>query len=400
MLKAFKYELFPSEEQKSLIEKHFGCSRFIYNWGLELKIKSHSDGKSISCIDIANQLPKLKEENQWLKEVNSQSLQMSLRSLDNAFTSFFEKRTDFPKFKARHKSKPRFQCPQHVRVDFETKTVVLPKIKEIPFALDRKFDGAIKTTTVSRTPTNRYFVSILVDDGKELPAKPKVDPKETIGIDLGIKDFCITSDGEKTGNPSFLRKEEKRLGHHQRRLSKKKKGGIGYKRQKLVVAKIHERIANRRKDFLHKTSTMLIRENQSICIEDLAVGNMLKNHCLAKSISDVAWGEFRRMLDYKADWQGKNLLTIGRFESSSKTCSKCGYVNRELTLSDREWICPVCRIKHDRDVNAAKNIKAFALTTHDRELHLKELGQSLNKAVRRDVGTKRRPKMDRKPTRL
>ena len=398
MLKAFKYELFPTPEQVKAFEQHFGCSRFIYNWGLEQRIKAHSEGRKITCLDLAYQLPELKRANPWLSEVNSQSLQMPLRNLDNAFSSFFNHNTQFPKFKSKHKSKPKFQCPQHVKVDFKNQTISLLKIPNIKFALDRTFDGIIKTTTISKTPTNRYFVSILVENGLELPAKPKVKPETTVGIDLGLKDFCIDSNGNKTTNQKFLRQSEQRLKINQRRLSKKKKGSKKYQEQKLKVARIHERIANQRKDFLHKLSTRLIRENQSICLEDLAVGNMLKNHCLAKSISDCAWTEFKRQLEYKSDWYGNNILTIGRFEPSSKTCSECGSIKKDLTLKDREWICSSCGAEHDRDVNAARNIKKFALV--NLKLHLGEPGQSINKASPRSLGTKTKSKEEKKPTRL
>jgi putative transposase len=382
MLKAFKYELFPTEDQKNAFEHHFGCSRFLYNWGLEQRIKAHTEGRKQTCIDLINKLPELKEKHPWLKDANSQSLQMPLRNLDNAYTRFFKKTGKFPKFKSKHRSTPKFQCPQHVRVDFKNQLLFLTKIPNIRFALDRAFEGDIKTTTVKKTPTGRYFVSLLVDDGKELPPKPKVDAKKTIGLDLGLKDFCIDSNGNKTPNPKFLRLSEQRLKHQQRMLARKKRGSKNYQEQRLKLARTHERIANRRKDFLHKLSTKLIRENQSICLEDLAVGNMLKNHCLAKSISDAAWSEFRRQLEYKAEWNGRNILTIGRFEPSSKLCNCCGALNRRLTLDQREWVCSTCGTKHDRDVNAAKNIKSLAL------LHLGEPGQSLNKASQRNLGYK------------
>jgi len=395
MLKAFKYRLFPTEAQMNAFEQHFGCSRFLYNWGLEQRIKAHTLKHKISCIDLINQLPKLKEQFPWLKEVNSQALQMPLRNLDNAFTSFFQKKSDFPKFKSKSRSKPKFQCPQHVKVDFEAKTISLVKIPEIKFALDRTFEGTIKTTTISKTPTGKYFVSVLVENGKELPSKPKINPEETIGLDLGLKDFCIDSNGNKTSNPKFLKASEKRLKHHQRKFSKKKKGSKNHSQQRLQVAKVHERIANQRKDFLHKTSTKLIRENQSICLEDLAVGNMLKNHCLSKAISDVSWSEFKRQLEYKAGWHGRNIITIGRFEPSSKLCSCCGTINKTLTLGDREWVCSSCKTEHDRDVNAAKNIKSFGI-----RLHLRELGQSINKASQRNLGCSTRTNEEKKPTRL
>ena len=398
MLKAFRYELFPTEDQKVAFEQHFGCSRFLYNWGLEQRIKAHTEGKKQTCIDLINILPELKEKYPWLKEVNSQALQMPLRNLDNAYTRFFKKTGKFPRFKSKHHSTPKFQCPQHVRIDFKKQLLSLTKIPDIQFALDRTFKGDIKTTTIKKTPTGRYFVSVLVEDGMELPPKPKVDPDQTIGLDLGLRDFCIDSSGRKVPNPKFLRQSEKRLKHHQRMLSKKKRykgkpGSKNYQEQRLKVAIIHERVANQRKDFLHKLSTKLVRENQSICLEDLAVRNMLKNHCLAKSISDAAWTEFRRQMEYKAEWYGRNILTIGRFDPSSKICSCCGAINRTLTLDQREWTCE-CGAEHDRDVNAAKNIKSLAL------LHLGEPGQRINKASQRNPGSKTGTNEEKKLTRL
>jgi putative transposase len=391
MLKAFKYELFPTEPQKNAFNQHFGCTRFIYNWGLEQRIKSHAKGTKLTCLDLANKLPELKKEHPWLSDVNSQTLQMPLRNLDNAFSRFFKKTGDFPKFKVKYRSIPKFQTPQHTKIDFKNQLVSLTKIPNIKFALDRTFEGTIKTVTVKLTPTKRYFISILVDDGKELPVKPKINPQQTIGLDLGLKDFCIDSNGNKVPTPKFFRKSEQKLKHHQRMLSKKHKpkkkaGSKHYQNQRLIVAKINERRANQRKDFLHKLSNKLIRENQSICLEDLAVGNMLKNHKLAKSIADAAWNEFRRQLEYKADWNGKNILTIGRFDPSSKVCNECGVINQNLTLDQREWVCD-CGAKHDRDVNAAKNIKQLGLL----RLHLGEPGQSINKASQRNVGSKLRP---------
>ena len=251
------------------------------------------------------------------------------------------------------------------RIELSNGKVYIPKLKWIDCIFDRQFKGNIKTVTVSKTKTNKYFVSILVDNQKELPTKPEITEKTTIGIDFGIKDLAILSDGTKIPNPKWFKQSQKRLRVEQRKLSRKckpkaKEQSKGYLKQKLVVAKLHEKIRNQRIDYLHKLTTSITKKYDTIIIEDLNVSGMIKNHKLAKAIADVSWSEMKRQLEYKCDWYGKNLLTIGRFDPSSKTCSSCGKINKELTLKDREWSC-ICGIKHDRDHNAAKNIKHFGL---------------------------------------
>jgi len=355
MFKAFKYRLYPSESQKELITKHIGSSRFVYNLALETKNAAYISAKhNYSAFDLVKQLPELKKECEWLKEVNSQSLQQSIQNMDIAFKKFF-KGAGFPKFKSKHKGKQSFSIPQNVIV--ENNLLIIPKFKEgIDIVLHREIKGTIKSATISVTPTGKYFVSILCDTKEELPTKAPIKESTTIGIDLGIKDFAITSDGEVFENPKYLRKSQSKLKYVQRKYSKNKG-----KRTKQRLALLHEKVVNKRKDFLHKTSTKLIRENQTICLEDLAVSNIVKNHNLAQSISDVSWSTFVSMLEYKADWYGKNILRIGRFAPSSKSCSCCGTINKELTLKDREWTCKSCNSVLDRDVNAAINIKSFAL---------------------------------------
>ena len=355
MFKAFKYRIYPSELQKELITKHIGSSRFVYNLALETKNAAYIGSKhNFSPFDLIKQLPDLKKECEWLKEVNSQSLQQSIQNMDIAFKKFF-KGAGFPKFKSKHKGKQSFSIPQNVLV--ENNLLIIPKFKEgIDIVLHREIKGAIKSATISVTPTGKYFVSILVDTNTEIPTKAPITESTTIGIDLGIKDFAITSDGEVFENPKHLRKEQSKLKYVQRKYSKH----TG-KRTKKKIAKLHEEVVNKRKDFLHKVSTQLIRENQTICLEDLAVSNMVKNHNLAQAINDVSWSTFVTMLEYKADWYGKNILRLGRFAPSSKTCSCCGNINKELTLKDRKWTCKTCSTVLDRDVNAACNIKSFAL---------------------------------------
>jgi putative transposase len=355
MFRAYKYRISPTNSQKELIAKHIGSSRFVFNLALETKNAAYLGSKhNFSPFDLIKQLPELKKECEWLKEVNSQSLQQSIQNMDIAFKKFF-KGSGFPKFKSKHRGKQSFSIPQNVIV--ENNLLIIPKFKEgINIVLHREIKGTIKSATISRTPTGKYFVSILVDTDTEIPIKAPITESTTIGIDLGIKDFAITSEGEVFENPKNLRKAQSKLKYVQRKYSKNRG-----KRTKQRLALLHEKVVNKRKDFLHKTSTKLIRENQTICLEDLAVSNMVKNHNLAQAISDVSWSTFVTMLEYKADWYGKNILRIGRFAPSSKTCSCCGYINKELTLKDREWTCPKCNSVLDRDVNASINIKSFAL---------------------------------------
>lgn len=355
MLKGLKYRLYPTNSQKELIAKHIGSSRFVYNLALETKNTAYLGSKhNFSPFDLIKQLPELKKECEWLKEVNSQSLQQSIQNMDIAFKKFF-KGAGFPKFKSKHRGKQSFSIPQNVIV--ENNLLIIPKFKEgINIVLHREIKGTIKSATISVTPTGKYFVSILVDTNTEIPTKAPITENATIGIDLGIKDFAITSEGEVFENPKNLRKAQSKLKYVQRKYSKNKG-----KRTKHRLALLHEKVVNKRKDFLHKTSTKLIRENQTICLEDLAVSNMVRNHNLAQAISDVSWSTFVTMLEYKADWYGKNILRIGRFAPSSKTCSCCGYINKELTLKDRSWTCSKCNSVLDRDVNASINIKSFAL---------------------------------------
>ncbi len=359
MYKARKYRIYPTNSQKELIHKHCGSVRFLYNLALETKTMAYLGSKvNLSRYDLQKQVVGLKKELTWLKETNSQSLQAALLDLDTAYSNFFKGRADFPKFK-RKSNRGSFNVPQNVIVS--DGRLIIPKFKEgIKIKLHRDLVGTIKQATVSFTPSGKYFVSILCGTKEKIPTKPKVTEEKSVGIDLGIKDFLVTSEGEVIGNHKFLRKSVQRLKVLQRRASKKKKGSSNRQKANRRVAILHEKIANQRQDFLHKTSTKLIRENQTICLEDLNVKGMVQNHNLAQAISDVSWGEFNRMLEYKAEWYGVNILRIGRFAPSSKTCS-CGVINKELKLSDRVWECKSCGRVNERDHLAARNIKKFAL---------------------------------------
>lgn len=329
----------------------------MYNLALECKQMAWAGSKvNLSCFDLHGQLIALKTECEWLKEINSQSLQQSITNLDRAYTAFFKGQNSFPNFKKKSSSGS-FNIPQCVKI--ENGKLIMPKFTKkngIDVVLHRELKGEIRQATISKTPTGKYFVSILCETGEQNKSKQKTKEETTIGIDLGIKDFVITSNGEVFENPKHLRKAQDKLKYIQSKYSKKKG-----KRTKQRLALLHEKITNKRKDFLHKTSTKLIRENQTICLENLNVAGMVKNHKLAQSISDASWSTFVNMLEYKSEWYGTNILRIGRFEPSSKTCNCCGYINKELTLKDREWTCKSCETNHDRDINAAINIKNFGL---------------------------------------
>jgi putative transposase len=359
MLKAYKYRLNPTELQAELINKHIGCARFAYNNALAFKQSEYAKDKTNhSWYSLVKRLPDLKKEYDWLKEVNSQSLQQSIVNLNTAFENFFKGNADFPKFKKKGKEKQSFNIPQSIKID--NNKLIIPKFKGgITIVLHRPLEGEIKQATISKTSTGKYFASILCETG-EVEKQPKpVTEETTVGVDLGIKSFLVASNGKEYDNPKYLHKSIDRLKYQQQQFSKHKSN-----KRKHRLAILHEKVANQRKDFLHKVSTELIRENQSIALEDLNISGMLKNHCLAGSISDVSWGMFVAMLEYKARWNGVNILKIGRFDPSSKTCSKCGYIKKDLLLKDREWTCPECGSVLDRDVNASINIKNFALKNH------------------------------------
>jgi len=357
MLKAFRYRLYPTNEQACLLNKHIGSVRFVYNLALETKQSAYVCGHNLNRYDLQVQLKELKHDCVWLKEINSQSLQVALMNLDAAYLRFFKGLAGFPKFKKKT-SRQSFNIPQNVIL--ENDKLVIPKFREgIDIILHRPTKGEIRQATISKTPTGKYFVSILCDTGEEIKKKAAIKEKTTIGIDLGIKTFIVTSNDKEYDNPKFLRKAQSRLKYIQRKFSKHKG-----KRTKHRLAILHERVANQRKDFLHKVSTELVNNHDSLAIETLQVSNMLKNHKLAKSIQDAGWGMFVDFLKYKAEWYGVNILEIGTFEPSSKIHNKCGYINKELTLADREWLCPRCSEIVLRDMNAACNIKSFALKNY------------------------------------
>ena len=361
--RAYKYRLYPNEEQKVLIAKHLGSCRFISNYALDKKVRAYqTDKTNLSRFDIQADLPNMKksEEYCWLKEVNSLSLQASLANLDSAYTKFFREHKGFPRFKSKKDSKQSFSIPQNTKVDFENGRVFIPKFKNgIKAKLHRSFEGIVKSSTISRTATDKYFISILVEVNEpDVPMKPICENK-AVGIDLGIKTFAVLSDGTEIPNPKYLKQSLDKVKKLQRSLSHKTKGSKNRDKARRKLALVHEQVTNRRNDFLHKVTSYLVRNYDAICLEDLNVKGMVKNHHLAQALEDIAIGAFNTLLEYKAKERGVNILRIGRFEPSSKMCT-CGYINHNLKLAMREWICPECGSIHDRDLLAANNIKRFA----------------------------------------
>ena len=362
MMKAFKFRLYPTIDQSNQLNQHIGSCRFVYNWALDQKVKTYEQiGKSISRFDLNKLIPNLKKQNPWLEEVNSQSLQGMTKQVESAFTRFFREKNGFPKFKSKKNPIQSFPIPQHYNVDFENNTVKIPRIGEIKAVIHKKFKGELKTASISKSWTGKYYISILVEDGKEFPVKQVFSESTTIGVDVGITDFAVISTGEKVENPKYLKNSLKRLKVLQKRVSRKQNGSKNREKAKQKLAVLHEKITNQINDFQHKLSFKLVSENQAIAVENLNFKGMIKNHHLVQDIFDSMWSSFVTKLEYKSEWLGKTILMIGKFEPSSKICHICGYHNSELTLKDQEWKCPDCKTKHDRDINSAINIKKFSL---------------------------------------
>lgn len=357
MLKGYKYRIYPNKQQEEQIQKTFGCCRFVYNYCLNYKIEKYkNENISMSKIDLNNYCNQvLKKEYEWLTEVDKWSLVNSIFNIESAYQKFF-KGAGYPKFKSKknnYKSYKTNFANNNIEVSFENNKIKLPKLKWVKASLHREFNGQIKSATISQVPSGKYFVSILI--------KTEHIPMEfngcLVGIDLGIKDLLITSNGEKFDNIRITKKYEDKLAKEQRKLSHKVKGSKNWNKQRIKVAKIHEKIYNTRVNNLHKISHKLIQENQLIVSEDLAISNMVQNHNLAKAITDCGWYELTRQIGYKSEWNNRQYIKIGRFTKSSQFCNVCGYINIKVkNLSVRQWICPKCGTVHDRDINAAINI--------------------------------------------
>jgi putative transposase len=356
MKNVVKVRIYPTPPQKQLLSKAFGCARWYWNNSLNATNELYKEtGKGLSQIGMNSRLPALKKEFEWLGETYSQVLQSVSLNLSRAFVNFFEGRASFPKFKSKH-DKQSIQYPQYVEI-VDDKSLKLPgKLGVVPAKIHRMFDGKIKTVTVSINSAGKYYASLLFDDG--LPDVEVNSEGKAVGVDVGLTHFAITSDGSKFDNPKHLKKRAKNLKRKQQKLSRKQKGSNRRDKARRIVARVHERIANSRQDFQHKLSRKLVNENQVIIVENLAVKNLVKNHCLAKAISDCGWSEFTRQLKYKAERDGKIYLEIGRFFPSSKTCHVCLNQIGSLPLDVRSWTCSSCGTKHDRDVNAAINIRS------------------------------------------
>jgi len=352
-LKAFKYRLYPNQEQQQKLAIQLGHSRFVYNNALNAR-KEHykATGKGLSYSATAKMLPNMKTELEWLKEADSQVLQQKLKDLDRAYVNFFQGRAAYPRFKSKYDNQS-IRYPQ--RFKFEGDRIYLPKVGNVKIVLHRDIEGLARNVTISKTKSGKYFASIqceveIFEFDNNLPP---------VGVDLGIKDFAILSTGEKVSHPACLRKSEKKLARLQRRLSKKKKGSANREKLRIKVARLHGKIANQRKDFLDKLSHRLTTSHGAIGLESLNIKGMVKNHCLAKSISDSGWSIFGKQCEYKAAVNGSSVHRVDRFFPSSKTCSVCGTVNSDLKLHHRFWTCDNCKTEHDRDINASINLEKF-----------------------------------------
>lgn len=363
MERAYKYRIYPTQQQVNLINQIFGCCRFVYNHYLDKRQTLYKEsGTSMGYNDCASDLTLLKksEEHSWLKDVDSTALQSSLKALDSAFDGFFRrvksgKKPGYPKFKSKRSHKQSYTTKNNgSTIKIVDNKIQLPKVGKVKIKLSRPIDGRILSATVSRSASGKYYVSLCcrVDKPTELAKTDAV-----VGLDVGVKDFAISSDHERYSNNKYLRTYEKKLAKLQRKLAKKEQGGSNWHKARKKVASLHEKIANQRSDFLHKLSADLVRKYDVICIEDLAPSNMVRNHHLAKSISDASWSEFARQLVYKADWYGKTVVKVDRFYPSSQLCSHCGAKwSGTKDLNVRKWTCPACDASLDRDYNAAINI--------------------------------------------
>jgi putative transposase len=382
--KTYKFRLLPTKEQEVLIAKHFGCSRFIYNYFLKEKQEHYlKNKKTLNFNNCADILVKIKEQKEycWLNDVNAQSLQSSLKHLESAYGQFFKKVSKFPKFKSK-RDKNSFTIPQFVKLKNKNH-IQLVKFKEgIKFINHREIKGKIKKATIFRNPTGKYYISILTEHSKfQLLSKTN----QSIGLDLGIKDFIVTSEGQRFQNPKYTKQYEKKLRIKQKALSRKQKGSKQWESARVKLAKVYEKITNSRENMQHQISSQLIRKYDLIGIEKLNIGGMIKNRKLSKSISDIGWSSFITKLKYKANWYGKEVQVIERFYPSSKTCNHCLHIKESLSLDERSWTCVKCNTLHDRDINAAKNILMRAQTIKSSGLDDYGYGAGISPKASQDV---------------
>lgn len=355
MLSATKIRLYPNNEQQKVLAHQFGCARWVWNEALATTQRAYKEkGKGLSAYQLKARLPELKKHNPWLKDADSQALQQSILNLGTAFKRFFEKKSRYPRFKKK-RGRQSIQYPQRVKWNEEKNKLYLPKVGWVRCKIHREIEGKVKTVTVEITPTGKYHASILADNGLATP-EPVQHIERMVGLDLGLTDVFVTSEGQKSGNLKHLKKAENNLRRKQKKLSRAQKGSHRRTKARLQVAGAHERVKNARKDFLHKASRQLADENQAVAVETLRVKNMMQNRRLSKAIADVGWGAFVVMLEYKLSRHGGHLVRVDQWFPSSKTCSECGGVLEKLPLSVRQWRCPACGVVHDRDVNAAQNI--------------------------------------------
>ena len=377
MFKAFKYRLYPTASQEEKINQNIGCARFVYNLMLDAKIKHYEQHKETLYITPA----KFKDDYPFLKDADSLALSNAKLNLEKAFNKFFDKKTGYPKFKSKHKCRWSYTTnnlrnkknPEKDSIRFDGNRIKLPKVGYVKIVEHRQHEGGIKSVVVSKERSGEYYASILceVEQPEPLPVTDKV-----VGIDLGLHDIVVCSDGERVSSPKHFRKFEQRLAKIQRAFSRTQKDSKGHEKARLKVARCHQKIKNQRNDFLQKLSTKLIRENQAICLEDLSVKGMERNYKLAKSVTDASFSKFVSMLKYKAEWYGRKVVKIDRFYPSTQICSGCGYKNESIKglrgLKVREWICPECGEVHDRDLNAARNILKEGM----KALNLRNVGDS------------------------
>ena len=365
MKKAFKYRIYPNKAQQALLQSTFGCCRFVYNKTLDIRKTAYETDKTkLSKFDCINRMAALKDEYTWLRDVPAVCLVQAVDNMDKAYQNFFKFSKGYPKFKTKHHSRKSCCFPgQSSGVLQDISRLKLSKLGLVKYKKDREFVGILRHIVVTQESDGKYYASCLVDTGVEAPKPQPIDASTTVGIDLGLKDFIVTSDGRKIPNPRFYATIDRRIARLQKHESRKTKGSKRRARIRLKINKLYSKKRNLIKNYIYHVAKTLLRESQTLVMENLNIGGMVKNHKLAKSILNICWGELHRVLEYKSQWLGHNLIFIDRWAPSTKTCSHCGFHNSTLTLSDRSWTCPGCGTHHDRDGNAALNIKRMGLAS-------------------------------------